>query len=111
MPARMDFAKRNARSYPYTVEGSIRHEVFCRRGGLYIGITHLLANPAGYDRPLYRFADSNAGRYAGRNAALIVQAVVATAQGSATCWRVGVKSIRRRSWMRPSVAVSPSTSS
>ena len=78
MQVRIDFAQQHLRGYPYPIPGSVRSEVFSRRGGLYFGIKHLLGYPADYPRQIYRFADFNAGWHASRNAAFQQAAAIAS---------------------------------
>ena len=74
------FAQQHTEGYPWEMTGTVRQEVFSRRGGLWFGTYHLLNYPASYSTPLYRFADYNAGWYASRNAAF--QNAVSKATGA-----------------------------
>lgn len=61
MQVSIAFAQARADGYPWSEDGSIRKDVFTRRGGIWFGIYHLLNYPASYTRQIYRFADFNAG--------------------------------------------------
>jgi hypothetical protein len=52
---------------------AVRDALYTRAGGVYYGTARLLGYPVHYDRPLYLFADYNAGYYASRNAAVQAQ--------------------------------------
>lgn len=71
MQVSVEFAEGHVRAwpYPYSYKGSLRQEVFSRRGGVYFGVANLLHYRVNYPQMIYRFADFNAGRYSSRNAA------------------------------------------
>lgn len=48
---------------------ALRTDLYTQYGGLYYGIHRLMMYPTQYDKPIYRFADYNSGRYSSRNAA------------------------------------------
>ncbi|PEH29326.1 surface-exposed outer membrane lipoprotein YaiW [Salmonella enterica] len=79
MQVSIAFAEQHAKGYPWKMAGTVRQEVFTRRGGLWFGTYHLLNYPANYSAPVFRFADFNAGWSASRNAAF--QNAVSKASG------------------------------
>jgi hypothetical protein len=67
MQVHIGYAKDHKRQSGNIAE--LRTDMYSRFGGLYYGIHRLMMYPAEYDKPLYRFADYNSGRYSSRNAA------------------------------------------
>ena len=67
MQVHISYAKEHKRQGGNIAE--LRSDLYTRYGGLYYGIHRLMMYPADYDKPLYRFADYNSGRYSSRNAA------------------------------------------
>lgn len=80
MQVSVAFAGQHSSNYPWKIKGTVRQEVFTLRGGVWYGTWHLLNYPAHYSKPIYRFADFNAGWYASRNAAF--QRAVSIASGT-----------------------------
>ncbi len=79
LQVKVDFAEDHARTHG-TDPALVRDTLYTREGCLHHGVVRLLDWDAGYDKPLYRFADYNAGLYASRNAAF--QEQVATLAGT-----------------------------
>lgn len=67
MQVHISYAKEHKRQSGNIAE--LRTDMYTRYGGLYYGIHRLMMYPADYDKPIYRFADYNSGRYSSRNAA------------------------------------------
>lgn len=67
MQVHIGYAKDHKRQSGNIAE--LRSDMYTRYGGLYYGIHRLMMYPAAYDKPIYRFADYNSGRYSSRNAA------------------------------------------
>ncbi|MDP2310572.1 MAG: DUF1615 family protein [Pseudomonadota bacterium] len=78
LQVKVDFAEEHAREHA-TDRALVRDQLYTREGCLHYGVVRLLDWEAGYDKPIYRFADYNAGFYASRNAAF--QEQVATLSG------------------------------
>jgi hypothetical protein len=82
MQVSVRFAEAWGRAHKGTTatSSSVRDALYTRVGGVYYGTARLLTYPAMYDRPLFRFADYNAGLYSSRNAALQSQLAGLTGQ-------------------------------
>lgn len=67
MQVHIGYAKEHKRQSGSVAD--LRTDLYSQYGGLYYGIHRLMMYPASYDKPIYRFADYNSGRYSSRNAA------------------------------------------
>ncbi|CAM4263654.1 DUF1615 domain-containing protein [Acinetobacter pragensis] len=67
MQVHIGYAKEHKRQGGNIAE--LRSDMYTQYGGMYYGIHRLMMYPADYDKPIYRFADYNSGRYSSRNAA------------------------------------------
>lgn len=70
MQVSVRFARERAAARGVRDEAKVRDELYTRDGGVRYGVARLLGYEAGYETPLHRFADYNAGLYASRNAAV-----------------------------------------
>lgn len=68
MQVKVDLAEAHAKEDGLDPAG-VRDALYTRAGCLHYGTVRLLDWEAGYDAPVYRFADYNAGYFASRNAA------------------------------------------
>jgi hypothetical protein len=78
LQVKVDFSEEHARTHGTNPE-LVRDSLYTREGCLHYGTMRLLGWEASYDKPVYRFADYNAGYFASRNAAF--QEQVATLLG------------------------------
>jgi hypothetical protein len=78
MQVKVDFAEEHADVHGVD-RALVRDSLYTRAGCLHYGTVRLLGWEAGYDKPIYRFADYNAGPFASRNAEF--QAQVAALSG------------------------------
>lgn len=67
MQVHISYAEENKRKSGNMAD--LRTDLYTQYGGLYYGIHRLMMYPTQYDKPIYRFADYNSGRYSSRNAA------------------------------------------
>ncbi len=83
MQVTVSFAQERGRAEGLDPE-AVRDALYTREGGVRYGTARLFVHEAAYDKPVYRFADYNAGVYASRNAAFQAQLAELTGTELAT---------------------------